>query len=400
MPPFGDLTAVGSGFIIDPEGYIVTNNHVVAGAESVVVTLQDETELAAEVVGRDPRTDLALLKVEAEESLPAVEWGDSDAIQVGDWVMAVGNPFGLGGTVTTGIISARARDINAGPYDDFLQTDASINQGNSGGPLFSMDGRVVGVNTVIFSPSGGNVGIGFAVPSAMAQQVIEELRETGTVRRGWLGVQIQPVTEDIAEAIGLQEERGALVTDVLEDSPASKAGFEAGDVILTFNNQEVEDPRELQRIVAETPVDATVDIEVWRNGERQTLDTQIALLEEQEQQFAATESDQPSEPEAKTGALGLSLAELSPELREEFGIAQETRGVLVLDVDRNSPAAEENIAPGDVITKVGRREVSEPNEVVAAIEEARQARQGSVLLLRERDGNPAFVALPTEPERG
>jgi serine protease Do len=338
-----------------------------------------------------------LLKIEAEEPLPYVEWGDSDSIEVGDWVMAVGNPFGLGGTVTVGIISGRARDIDAGPYDNFLQTDASINRGNSGGPLFGMDGRVVGVNTAIFSPTGGNIGIGFAVPAAMAEPVITELRETGTVRRGWLGVSIQPLTEEIAEALGLDEKRGALVVEVLEGTPAAEAGLESGDVILSFDGKEVASPEELSRTVAETEVGDTVEIGILRGGERRTVNAKIALLEEPEQMAEA-----PGVPpeETDTGELGLKLAELSPELREEFGIPEETDGVLVLDVEEGSAAAEENIAPGDVITKVGQKEVSDPDDVIAAIEEARRSDKKSILVLRERAGNPAFVALPTESRRG
>jgi serine protease Do len=396
-PPMGEMMAVGSGFIIDPDGYVVTNNHVVAESEKVIVTLQDDTELTAKIVGTDPRTDLALLKVEAKEPLPYVEWGDSDAIQVGDWVMAVGNPFGLGGSVTTGIISARARDINAGPYDDFLQTDASINRGNSGGPLFDMKGRVIGVNTAIFSPSGGNIGIGFAVPSSLAKPVVAELREHGSVRRGWLGVSIQPVTDDIAEAVGLDKARGALVAQVLEGTPAAEAGLESGDVILTYNGKEIADPDELSRTVADTPVDETVEIGFLRGGKRQTADVTIALLQEREQ-VAEAEAAQPEPTE--TGTLGLKLAELSPELREEYGIPEEKKGVLVVDVAQDSAAADENIAPGDIITKVGQKEVSAPNDVVSAIEQARNDKQKSVLLLRERNGAPAFVALPTQPEQG
>ena len=254
MPMPQPEEALGSGFIIDAEGYVVTNNHVVEGADEVRVILQDDQELPAEVVGRDPRTDLALLRVEAPDQLPALNWGDSDDALVGDWVMAIGNPFGLGGTVTTGVVSARARNIQAGPYDDFIQTDAAINRGNSGGPLLDMEGRVVGVNTAIFSPTGGSIGIGFAVPSAIAEPVITELRETGTVRRGWLGVQIQPVTDEIAEAIGLDEARGALVGDVIEGSPAADAGIQVGDVILRFAGREIEEVRDLTRAVADAPV--------------------------------------------------------------------------------------------------------------------------------------------------
>ncbi|HET8727422.1 MAG TPA: Do family serine endopeptidase, partial [Alphaproteobacteria bacterium] len=275
MPPSRPARALGSGFVIDPEGYVVTNNHVVAEADEIQIILQDDTELPAELVGTDPATDLALLKVETDEPLPALTWGDSDAAEVGDWVIAIGNPFGLGGTVTAGIISARARDINAGPYDDFIQTDAAINQGNSGGPMLNLDGEVIGVNTAIFSQTGGNIGIGFSIPSALAQPIIAEIRETGGVRRGWLGVSIQPVTEEIAEALNLDGTEGALVSGVVEGSPAAAAGIQVGDVIVQFGGREIADPRALQLAVAESRVESAAEVAVLRNGERETLSVEI-----------------------------------------------------------------------------------------------------------------------------
>lgn len=387
-----ELTALGSGFIIDPAGYVVTNNHVVAEADDIKVILQDDTELHAEIVGRDPRTDLALLKVEGAGDLPAVEWGDSDAAEVGDWVVAIGNPFGLGGTVTSGIISARARDINAGPYDDFLQTDAAINRGNSGGPMFDMTGRVIGVNTAIFSPSGGSVGIGFAVPSEIASKVVAELREHGSVRRGWLGVTIQPVTPDLAEGLGLDETRGALVTEVVPDSPASQAQLQSGDVILRFAGEPVEDARELQRIVAQTQIGEPIDIVVWRDGGEQTLSTEVALLKDERPRAQAAGSSDGAT--SRDERLGLALAPLTPNTRERFEVDANTEGALVTAVKPDSPAAKSGLAPGDVIVRAGDAPVDDPADVAKAAEAAREAKKKSLLVLRERRGGRSFVAVP------
>lgn len=397
MPrPPGPLQALGSGFIIDPEGYVVTNNHVVAEADEISVILQDDTELEARLVGRDPRTDLALLKVESEEPLPALEWGDSDTTEVGDWVLAVGNPFGLGGTVTAGIISARARNIEAGPYDDFLQTDASINRGNSGGPLFAMDGTVIGVATAIFSPTGGNIGIGFAIPSADAQPIIDELRRTGTVQRGWLGVTIQPVTPEAAEALGLQQPRGALVSNVADGSPAAEAGVQVGDVILRFSGREISDVRSLSRAVAETPIGQATETVIWRDGEEVTLSPEIALLQEPEAEVPGAEA-QPPQP---TGPLGLALAPMSPEARAQFGIDEEATGVVVADVAPGSVAEQSGLEPGDVITQVGREKVTEPADITTAIDEARRQNRESILILREREDVSLFVTVPLDARQG
>ena len=307
-------TSLGSGFIIDPAGYVVTNNHVIADADEITVILHDDTNLKAEVIGRDTKTDIALLKVKTDKPLSAVTWGDSDAARVGDWVLAIGNPFGLGGSVTAGILSARQRDINSGPYDDFLQTDASINRGNSGGPMFNMDGQVIGINTAIYSPSGGSIGIGFAIPSNLAKAVVAELQsETDhTVHRGWLGVRIQAVTDEIAESLGLDKARGALIASVSDNGPAQAAGIQAGDVVLSFDGREVTDMRRLPRLVAETPVGKTVPVTVWRKRKENTLQVKIGRLEESDQQQASAQ-----EPPKKGGkdqagvvkTLGLTLSE-------------------------------------------------------------------------------------------
>jgi serine protease Do len=394
MPPPGPARALGSGFVIDPEGYVVTNAHVVDGADEIRVVLQDQTELAATVVGADERTDLALLRVEPDEPLPALEWGDSDGALVGDWVVAIGNPFGLGGTVTAGIVSARARDIQAGPYDEFIQTDASINRGNSGGPLFDVSGRVVGVNTAIFSPTGGSIGIGFAIPSNLAQDVIADLRDDGVVQRGFLGVQIQPVSPDVAEALGLQEPRGALVARVTPESPAAAAGIEVGDVIVGFAGRDIEGPGELSRTVARTDVGTQAQVRVLRDGEERTVTATLAPLDQGTQQAQAAAPGATG----RTGPLGLALSRLTPELRSRFGIEQDAEGVVVADVAPDSPAARQGFRPGDVISRVGRQQVEDPQAVADAIEQARRSDRESVLVLRRRGDQQAFVPLEIEEQ--
>ncbi len=389
--------SLGSGFIIDAEGYVVTNNHVIAEAEEITVILQDNTELKAEIVGRDAKTDLALLKVEAKKKLPAIKWGDSNAARVGDWVMAIGNPFGLGGSVTAGIISARARDINSGPYDDYIQTDASINRGNSGGPLFDMDGRVVGINTAIFSPSGGSVGIGFAIPSALAETVVSQLREFGQTRRGWLGVRIQGVTDEIAESLGLDEAKGALVAKVNEGEPAHKAGLVAGDVILSFDGKEVPNVRRLQRIVAETPIGKTVKITVWRDEGEKTFDVSVGQLEEFEK-TAETSSGKPGggkgTKKVVIKSVGLTLSGLTPGLRSRFDLSEEHQGVLVVGVDEQGFASERGMRAGDLILEVSQEPVTTPEEVVAKIEDLILKKRKAVLFLMERGGDRRFISVP------
>jgi serine protease Do len=393
--PPREATALGSGFIIDPSGYVVTNNHVVEDATEVQVTLTTGEQFDGKIIGRDPKTDLALLKIESERPLPALEWGDSDALRVGDWVMAVGNPFGLGGSVTAGIVSARGRDINAGPFDDFLQIDASINQGNSGGPTFDLDGKVVGINTAIASPNGGSVGIGFAIPSNLARPIIAQLREHGSVERGWLGVQIQTVTPDLASALGLDRPKGALVAVVQPDSPAEKAQLKAGDVILRFDGKAVDEMRDLPRLVAAVPAGREVEVVVWRDKTEKSIEVEIAKLQE-EQQVAAASPAEPEKGDTTTHAsrlLGLTLAAITPELKRQYGLGDAVQGVLVVDVDEDGPAADQGIRAGDVIEKVAHAAVSSPADVDKLANEAREANQKALLLLLNRDGNTLFVAV-------
>ena len=397
----GAVHSLGSGFVVDPSGLIVTNNHVIAGAEEITVILPDDTSLKAQIVGRDTVTDLALLKVEPKQPLPVIKWGDSNKERVGDWVLAVGNPFGLGGSVTAGIVSARARDIHAGPYDDFLQTDAPINRGNSGGPLVNLDGEVIGINTAIYSPSGGSIGIGFAIPSSLAQPVIEQLQKSGKVERGWLGVRIQPVTDEIAESLGLDKAKGALVTDVDANSPAAKAKVQAGDVILTFDAKPIERTRQLPRMVAETPNDKTVKLTIWRDGKETSADVKIGLLNTDK--LAATPS-QPETPQKDTPTIdvaGMSLAKITPELRRDLELPEDAKGVVVLDLGEDGPAAKRGIQAGDIVAAVGRDAVTTPEQVQDKVEAAKKAGRKSVLIRIERDGSAQFIAIPlAEPKPG
>jgi serine protease Do len=390
--------SLGSGFIIDPSGFVVTNNHVIAEADEIKVTLHDNTQLNAKLVGRDPKTDLAVLKVESSKPLPSVGFGNSDNVRIGDWVLAIGNPFGLGGTVTAGILSARARDINSGPYDDFLQTDAAINRGNSGGPLFNMNGEVVGINTAIYSPTGGSIGIGFAVPSSLAKNVVEQLREFGRTKRGWLGVNIQTVTDEIAESLGLEKARGALVARVTEKGPAEKSGIQSGDVIVRFDGRDVTDMRRLPRIVAETAVGKAVKVELWRKSKMMELDVTLGELEENEPQAATNQRQRPQQQgAAPIEALGMQLTALSPELREKFQVPENSKGVLVTRVDEGSTAAERGLRAGDVIVEVAQQEVTQPSEVLEKVQEARRGNRRSVLIMVERAGEQRFVGLPVDP---
>ncbi len=383
------IHAVGSGFVIDPDGYVVTNHHVIKNAAEITVVTNEGKRYPAELKGHDAKTDLALLKIDADEPLPYVVFGNSGSARVGDWVVAIGNPFGLGGTATTGIISARGRDIRSGPLDDFLQIDAPINQGNSGGPLFAVDGTVVGVNTAIFSPNGGNVGIGFAIPSSVAKTVIDQLIATGHVDRGWLGVQIQTVTEDIADTLGLDDQSGALVASVIDGSPAHKAGVKTGDVIRKFDGEAVERMRELPKLVANVAADRKVEIEIWRAGNVRTLNVTIGASPEQEE----TVADAGDAPGIDRPKLGLSLAPLTPETRRKFQIPSATEGVLVTEVTPGSPAARKGFSPGDVIKMIGGQTVNSPIDVVNAVERAVKAEQSSLLILVERRGSDRFVAV-------
>ena len=385
--------ALGSGFVISEDGYIVTNNHVIEGADEILIEFRGGFELPAEVVGTDPNTDIAVLKVDPDEPLLFVPFGDSDVMRVGDWVMAMGNPLGQGFSVSVGIVSARERALS-GSYDDFIQTDAAINRGNSGGPLFNLDGEVIGVNTAILSPNGGSIGIGFAMSSAVVTRVVDQLQEFGETRRGWLGVRIQDVSPDIAEGLGLDEPRGALVTDV-PDGPAMEAGVEVGDVILAFDGVDVQDTRELVRNVGNAPVGETVRMLVFRDGATQTLRVTLGRRETAEGASPTTPGQPPATPSGGD-VLGMSLMPLTDERREELN-AQNVQGGLVIEsVDPESDAATKGLMPGDVITEVGQQPVSEVSDFETRVSEAEDAGQKSILLLIRRDGNPRFVALSLE----
>lgn len=385
-------TALGSGFIISPDGYIVTNNHVIDGADEIKVELFGGRSLDAKVVGRDLRTDIALLKVESDTPLPAVKFGDSDHARVGDWVMAIGNPLGQGFSVSAGIVSARNRTLQ-GSYDDFIQTDAAINRGNSGGPLFNTDGDVIGVNTAILSPNGGSIGIGFAMSSAVVSRVVDQLRDYGETRRGWLGVRIQNVDPDVANALGLKEAQGALVTDVPE-GPALTAGLKSGDVIVKFGDKDIKDTRELVKVVADTAVGADVPVIVYRDGKRTTLNVAIGKLEETT--LAAAPGGAPSDNQVAPSdevVLGMTLVPVTPELRQEFSLAEDVAGLVVTNVDEASDAYTKGIREGDVITKVGQEEVGSTRDLRGKLDAAEEAGRNSVLLLVTHDGGPRFVAL-------
>jgi len=387
-------SSLGSGFVIDPSGIVVTNNHVIADADEIVVRFQDDTELTATVLGHDPKTDLAVLKVESPKPLPFLKLGDSDDIRVGDWVIAIGNPFGLGGSVSAGIISARARDIRSGPYDDYLQTDAAINKGNSGGPMLNMAGEVIGVNSAIFSPTGGSVGIGFAVPTSLASPIIDQLRRFGETRRGWLGVHIQTVTEEIAESLKLGRPRGALVASVAANGPAEAAGIQDKDVILKFDGKTIDKVRQLPRIVAETEIGAEVDVVVWRDGAERTLAVTVARLDESAPAVAESPADGPTE----IPSLGLALLPLDEATKAERNIADDVSGVMIVAVDENGPAAEKDVRAGDVIMEVNQDPVASPADVEREVEATESAKRKSVLMLLNRQGELRFVAIrPNTP---
>ncbi len=391
------VSSLGSGFVYDSSGLIVTNNHVIEGADEIVINFTDGRKLkVTEILGHDPKTDLALLKVEPEEPLKAVTFGDSAKMRVGDWVMAIGNPFGLGGTLTLGIVSATKRDINAGPYDDFIQTDAAINRGNSGGPLFNMEGEVIGVNTAIISPTGGSIGIGFAVPSNTARTIIEQLKQYGETRRGWLGVHVQRVTEEIAESLGIDDPKGALVAKVMPGSPAEVAGIKSGDVVLSFDGQEVDTMRSLPRLVAATTIGKTVEVQLLRKREPLTLEVTVGRLPESEEVEDLSEA--PSEgvaPPQQEHVLGLGIAPLTPQLRDEYGIDNAIDGVIILEVEAGSQAEEKDVKVGDVIVEVTQETVTNPQEVLSRIDAVKKSGRKSVLLLiSDGRGELSFVALP------
>ena len=379
----------GSGFVIDAEGHIVTNEHVIKDAENITVTFKDGTTADARLIGHDEKTDLALIKIDMDGPVPYVDFGDSESVRVGEWVVTVGNPFGLGHSVNVGIVSARGRTIGAGPYDDFLQIDAQINRGNSGGPAFNASGQVIGVNAAIFSPNGGNVGIGFAIPSELAKVVIEDLKSDGVVERGWLGVNIQMLTEDIAESLGLDNAEGVLVSNVRADGPAAKAGLQIGDVILNVNGENIETLRELPRVIAEIEPGSDAEISVWRDGATEVVDVEIGLLPEPRKVAAAS-----SNAKSKEDRVGLSLKRLDPKTAKDLGLAENTAGVVIVGVKPGSPAAETGLRPGDVLTKANGAAVETPDDLKTQIVSAREAGKKSVLALVKRGDNQRFVVIP------
>ena len=382
--PSGKVEGLGSGFIIDGKGYIVTNNHVVDGADEIKVTLTDGKELTGKLVGADPQTDLALVKVDADKDLPAVSFGDSDRARVGDWVVAIGSPFGLGGSVTAGIISARGRDIHSGPYDNYLQIDAPINSGNSGGPIIGADGKVIGVNTAIYSPNGGNIGIGFAIPAREAERVVTELRSHGGVTRGWLGVQIQPVTADMAEALNVKDAAGALVAEVVAKSPAARAGIKVGDVILKFADTSIKDARDLGKAVAVAEPGAKVTIDILRNGEQRQLAT-IIDRNAQQTEVAFDSDHHPAVNDKLDEELGLALGPLSSDAREHLNLDHDVQGALVLGIKNGGAAEQSGLRPGDIIVRVNRAEVADARAARAALGAAKQGQHAAVVLVRRGD---------------
>ncbi|MBY3032303.1 Do family serine endopeptidase [Rhizobium leguminosarum] len=435
-----NVSSLGSGFVIDPAGYIVTNNHVIEGADDIEINFANGSKLKAKLIGTDTKTDLSVLKVEPKAPLKSVKFGDSGTMRIGDWVMAIGNPFGFGGSVTVGIISGRGRNINAGPYDNFIQTDAAINKGNSGGPLFNMKGEVIGINTAIISPSGGSIGIGFSVPSELASGVVDQLREYGETRRGWLGVRIQPVTDDIADSLGLDTAKGALVAGVIKGGPVDDGSIKAGDVILKFDGKTVSEMRDLPRVVAESTVGKEVDVVVLRDGKEQTVKVKLGRLEDSDQAAASDDAapdgsqsdggvitpdpgenndmDQPDSgdqakpapdspdqhkgqvsPDAATpkNVLGLSLSLLSAETRKAFGIAESVDGVVVTEVTPGSASAEKGLKPGDVIVEVAQEFMKSPDAVAAKVQALKQeGRRNAQLMVASANGDLRFVAVPME----
>ncbi|WKL18945.1 Do family serine endopeptidase [Agrobacterium tumefaciens] len=421
-PEGGDkVSSLGSGFVIDPAGYVVTNNHVIEGADAIEVIFPNGSKLKATLVGTDTKTDLSVLKVEPKAPLKAVKFGDSRSMRIGDWVMAIGNPFGLGGSLTVGVISARGRNINAGPYDNFIQTDAAINKGNSGGPLFNMKGEVIGINTAIISPSGGSIGIGFAVPTELAQNIVQQLIEFGETRRGWLGVRVQPVTDDVAASLGMESAKGALISGVAKGGPVENGPIVAGDVVLKFDGKDIHEMRDLLRIVAESPVGKEVDVVVLRDGKEETLKVKLGQLLDTPDEKASTDDPQaedgdggvvtpddggsddqaqdqtPEVREAPQSVLGMNLVVLSNELRTEKGIAESVEGVLVASVDQGSPAEQKGMKPGDIIVEVGQDFMEVPGDVLVRINGLKsEGRKNAHMMVADAQGNLRVVALPLE----
>lgn len=389
--------SLGSGFIIDGNGYIITNNHVVDKAESISITLSDNTKTEARVIGKDPKTDLALIKIETKRPLNAVKFGDSDKIRVGDWVLAIGNPFGLGSSVTAGIVSAKSRDIESGPYDSFIQTDASINQGNSGGPMFNLQGEVIGISSAIFSTTGASQGVGFAIPANLAGWVISQLKEHGEVKRGWIGIKIQPNTPEIADSLGISANQGVVVSGVTEQGPAQKAGLQAGDIVLSFNRQPIDNTKNLSRLIAETKIGTPAPIEIWRSGQKQTLTIPIELMPEETPLSAAKEtvSDTAETPDngESLNIIGFTVKEISPELAERYKLAPSTSGVVVTDILPNSDASRKGIKIGDIIVKIDKRNIIGESVFHEYVNDARRENNRPVLLAIQGQEALHFVAV-------
>lgn len=385
---------IGSGFIISSDGFVVTNNHVVKDADEIVVTLEGDKEYEAELIGTDSKTDLALLKLKDAKNLPYVAWGDDEKSRVGDWVLAIGNPFGLGGTATTGIISARGRDIRSGPYDDYIQVDAAINRGNSGGPLFNLNGEVIGINTAIYSPNGGSVGIGFSIPANMAKNVIKQLRETGSVARGWIGVEIRPLTEELAKGFNRPNEEGALINSVVPDAPAAKAGLKAGDIILSFDGQKITDTRDLPKVVANAEIDQSHKLEYWRNGKKQSVKIVTEAFPEDPNMVAAKtkKNDSVTSKSSTSDLVGATLVTITDSIRKQYRIGDDVNGVLVLETKAGGLAAQNGVRRGDVITSVDSKDVSEPKQVIDIIEKAKGADREFIVMLLQNNKNNRFVA--------
>lgn len=389
--------SLGSGFIIDGNGYIITNNHVVDKAESISITLSDDTKTEARVIGKDPKTDLALIKIETKRPLNAVKFGDSDKIRVGDWVLAIGNPFGLGSSVTAGIVSAKSRDIKSGPYDSFIQTDASINQGNSGGPMFNLQGEVIGISSAIFSTTGASQGVGFAIPANLAGWVISQLKEHGEVKRGWIGIKIQPNTPEIADSLGISANQGVVVSGVTEQGSAQKAGLQAGDIVLSFNRQPIDNTKNLSRLIAETKIGTPAPIEIWRSGQKQTLTVPIELMPEETPLSAAKEtaSDAAETPDngESLNIIGFTVKEISPELAERYKLAPSTSGVVVTDILPNSDASRKGIKIGDIIVKIDKRNIIGESAFHEYVNDARRENNRPVLLAIQGQEALHFVAV-------
>nr|WP_314091731.1 DegQ family serine endoprotease [uncultured Shinella sp.] len=392
--PSGKAEALGSGFVLTRDGYIVTNNHVIDKASTIKVTLDDGTELPGKLVGADPKSDLAVVKIETGKPLATIDWGQSDKLRAGDPILAIGNPFGIGTTVTAGIVSARGRDLHSGPYDDFIQIDAPINHGNSGGPLVGIDGKVVGINTAIYSPNGGSVGVGFAIPSDQAQTVVAKLMKDGSIEHGFIGVQIQPVTADVADAIGLTKPAGALVARVDDGTPAAKAGIRSGDVVTALGGKAVTSPRDLSRMVADLSPGEKQALTVWRDGADKDLTITIGTNDDGGGQVLADAGGKSGEAGQRVPTIGVQLGDLTADMRQSLGLPKGENGAVVEDVNPDRPAADAGLQPGDVILSVNQKPVNSAREAKSAVAEAGKAGRKAVLLLVQRQDEQTFVTVP------